>query len=80
MDKQLQNLIDTIEILKVQKGDAIIVKIDDRLSQSVYVRITEKFKNALKKIGKSNIPILILDNRVEIQVLRLGRANERINN
>ena len=71
MEKQLQNLIDTIEVLKIKKGDAVIVKCEDKLAQSVYARITKTLKDVLMRMGKPDIPVIILDNGVEIEILRL---------
>jgi len=71
MEKQLQNLIDTIEVLKIKKGDAVIVKCEGKLAQSVYARITKILKDVLTRMGKPDIPVIILDGGLEIEILRL---------
>ena len=69
--KQMKDLIDAIEILKVQKGDAIILKVNGRLSETAHIRIKEYLKKVLAIMGKKNIPIVILEDGLDIEILRL---------
>lgn len=76
MDKQLKDLIDTIEVLKVQKGDAIILKYGERLSEQNYAHIVGSFREILRKMGKVDIPVIILEEGMSIEILRSSGWNK----
>ena len=71
MERQLKDLIYAIEVLKVQKGDAVVLKYDGKISQSTYENVKTFMEGILKRMGKENIPVIILEAGLDIEILRL---------
>jgi len=70
----IDNLIDVIKVLKIKKGDALVVKYPMRISEKAYTKIHFNFKEILKIMGKEDIPIVILEDGLDIEILRLSQS------
>ena len=71
---ETKDIIQAIEVLKIQKGDALILKTAMVLSESAIKRLKDSLKDLIKRMGiKDEIPIVILDEGIEIEILRLKK-------
>jgi len=69
--KTIFDLIEIIEKLKIKKGDAIILKTKPRLSVETKEQIKVAMDKIVNKMGKKDIPILILDSDLDIKILSI---------
>ena len=66
-----ESIIEAVKIIRPKKGDAIVLKYPGRLSLEALENLKETFKKgALAKLGLLDTPIIILEEGLDIEILR----------
>lgn len=74
-----RNWVKNISTLKLEPGDALVIKTATRLSFNQIQSIQDNLKNLLKKMGKEGTPILILDQGFDIEKLQIQEIVKKEN-
>jgi hypothetical protein len=61
--------IKDVQLLRIKDGDALIVNCEQCLSMAAYQHIKGKLEEFLRKFGKPDVPIIVLDGGLTIEVL-----------
>ena len=74
-DKKMDEVISAVKLLKVKRGDALILQCTQRIHQEAYEHLKGVMKTMLDRLGKGDIPIIILEDGMDISILRLTRKD-----
>jgi len=70
------SLIKEVAVLKMEPGDILVVKIDQKISSSQFWTIKTMLRKILKDSGKEN-QIVVLDESADLEILKGGGQNEK---